>query len=101
MKKQGWKFLIKGQKEHCNHSPAHFPGRTTEDVVVAQMRRLLGFPRRHHGVTEIMAGALFFSAFVSYYFVSDVSDFVCFPLLLGVYVEVFHIRIIICLVQFC
>ena len=72
---------------HYNHSPHHFPGRTTEDVVVAQLRRLLGFPRRLRGVTEIVAGAIFSV------FVSDVSDFVsadfvCFPLLLGVTVEV-------------
>ena len=92
MKKQGRKSLIKGQKEHCNHFPHHFPGRTTEDVVVAQLRRLLGFPRRLRGVTEIVAGAIF-SVFVSDDFVSDVSDFVsadfvCFPLLLGVTVEV-------------
>ena len=51
------------------------------------MRRLLGFPRRLRGVTEIVAGAIFSV------FVSDVSDFVsadfvCFPLLLGVTVEV-------------
>ena len=87
---------------HYNHSPHHFPGRTTEDVVVAQLRRLLGFPRRLRGVTEIVAGAIF-SVFVSDDFVSDVSDFVsadfvCFSLLLGVLVEVLQPRIIIFLV---
>ena len=111
MKKQGLKSQIKGQREHYNHSPPHFPGRTTEDFVVTQMRRLLGFPRRHRGVTEIMAGALFFRSlfliitlflmtlFLMILFLLTSSVSPC--LLLRIYAEVFHTKIIIFFGQVC
>ena len=102
MKRQGWKSQFKGQREHHNHSPAHFPthnGRCCRRTNASPLGFSPPASWRHgdHGWNAI------FSFFVSDDFVSDVSDFVsadfvCFSLLLGVLVEVLQPRIIIFLV---